>query len=226
MRNVEFKKFTMAYSSLGLVPLIAALVLLVASASAYYCPYCHDYFHDGGLCKWRRFWDDFYYDRSFPYRMFVNQLQPYNDYGGNCCFYCQSYSNHVWYPCCKKPRKHHRKISCKRKRKFSKRRLHEVDDRKKPLIPCWTENFRDCIMACKNEYVCIDYCSFRFGRNPTLPGRNVTKIKSWDYPYLIYVNGTWHLSGMKSTQQRRFSKPKFSIIYFQVEVSHSPPFST
>ncbi|VDL62602.1 unnamed protein product [Hymenolepis diminuta] len=214
----------MANSRLDLFPLLAALILLVANASAYYCYHCHHYYDDGGLWKWRPFWDDYYYERSSPYITYVNQLQPYNNYNGNCCFYCQSYSTHYWYPCCKKSQRHYRKTSSKRKRKSGKRR-HETYDLNDPLIPCWTESFRDCIMACKNDYVCIDYCSFRFGRNPTLPGRNVTKIKSWDYPYLIYVNGTWHLSGMKSSQQHRFSTPKFSIIYFQVEVFHSPPFS-
>ncbi|KAM3183727.1 hypothetical protein ACTXT7_009784 [Hymenolepis weldensis] len=57
----------MAYSRLVLFPLLAALVLLVANASAYYCYHCHHHYHDGGLCNWRQIWDDLYYERSYPY---------------------------------------------------------------------------------------------------------------------------------------------------------------
>lgn len=34
------------------------------------------------------------------------------------------------------------------------------------LIPYWANTFKECIIACKNEYDCIDYCSRRFGKDP------------------------------------------------------------
>ncbi|KAM3183728.1 hypothetical protein ACTXT7_009785 [Hymenolepis weldensis] len=43
---------------------------------------------------------------------------------------------------------------------------HKGYDLKSPLIPYWADNLKGCVMSFENEFICIDYCSFRFGLNP------------------------------------------------------------
>lgn len=88
-----------------------------------------------------------------------------------------------------------------------------------PLIPYWSTNIEDCIMACKNESVCMDYCTFRF--------EGATEKEAiWTHPHPIFNHGTWYLNGHKMSPMHQdphehspFSLPGWGIpnkLYWQI----------
>nr|CDS33281.1 expressed protein [Hymenolepis microstoma] len=179
----------MAFLLLGLVKYLTAFVLLFVTTISTNQHQCQSYWgdQDNGQHYYYPYYTQPYYNWYDPWNR-----RCYSDNQNNNIY---NWGNNNWdnnggyiypYPGDSQQGRH-----------VGHQGYREYHGKKAPRIPYWATNFKDCLLYCKNEVICVDYCSFRFGLSPTMPGNRSTALKEWIYSFPVYVNGTWFFKGMK-----------------------------